>query len=232
MKLVCLLTLVLSAFTVMNADNDLLILHCEASSTIIELENNIGSNPFYGSVDYWNGSSSGQGLATLQTLQQYDCVFTWNDLQYTTGQGDALADYVDGGGTVVLLGWGIAQCHGRILDDAAYCPIAGGSNNHQSVNMGTTYTHPILADVNSITGIYYRVGTSLEAGATLIAEDTIGEPLVAINSEGTVVAINMVAGDYIRWTGDGWVLFNNAIQYLMTTNSLSRSTWAEIKSSF
>jgi hypothetical protein len=42
----------------------------------------------------------------------------------------------------------------------------------------------------------------------------------------------MVAGDYITWTGDGWLLMNNAIQYLMNTVSLEPCTWGSIKANF
>ncbi len=210
------------------ADNDLLVLHCEGGGTLTGVENNIGTDAFYDSVDYLDGSS---GLVDAATMAPYDCVFTWNNYQYTTGQGDELADYVDAGGTVVILGWGIAQCYGRIVDDAAYCPIDGGSNGGGPTDLGTTYTHDILDSVSAITGIGYRVAAALETGATLIAEDTANtEPLVAINAAETVVAINMVAGDYISWTGDGWVLFNNAIQYLMGDDStIEETTWGQIK---
>jgi len=209
--------------------NDLLILHCEGGGTLNGVQNNIGTDPFYGSVDYLDGSVA---LVPLATLQNYTCVFTWNNYQYQTGQGDELADYVDAGGKVVMLGWGIAQCYGRIIDDATYCPIIGGANSHQTLDMGATYAHDILNGVSSITGIYYRVAASLESGATLIADDTIGEPLVAINAGNSVVAINMVAGDYATWTGDGWLLMNNAIKYLMNAVPLERSTWGSIKTSF
>lgn len=211
------------------AVNDLLILHCEGSGTLSGVEDNIGTDPFYGSVDYLDGSVA---LVPLTTLQNYDCVFTWNNYQYSTGQGDELADYVDAGGTVVILGWGITQCYGRIIDDAAYCPIVGGSNMYQNTDLGTTYTHTILDGVSSISTIYFWVNASLESGATLIAENTDGYPLAAINAAETVIALNMVAGDYMTWTGDGWVLMNNAIQYLMSELSLENTTWGEIKTSF
>jgi hypothetical protein len=214
------------------ADNDLLILHAEGGATLNGVAANIEADPFYGDVHYWDAYTA--GLATLSTLQNYDCVFTWNNYQYAAGQGDALADYVDAGGKVVLLGWGIAQCYGRIIDDASYCPLIGGSNLYGSVNLGTTYPpHDILNGVTSITNIDYQVQTSMESGATRIADDTAGLPLCAINAAETVAAINMVAGDYIIWTGDGWILFNNTIHYLMTgPGALQQSTWGAIKAGF
>jgi len=227
MKLTVLFLLVFSAVTVFAA-NDLLILHAEGSGTLNLCHDNFDTNPFYGSVDYLDGSTA---LVPLTTLENYTCVLTWNNLQYLSGQGDILADYVDGGGKVVILGWAIAQCSGRILDDAAYCPLVGGASQSTPVNLGTTYTHDILDGVSSITGIALWIQTSLEAGATLIADNTGGSPLAAINAGNSVVALNLVAGDYISWTGDGWLLMNNAVEYLMNATSLQRSTWGSIKTS-
>ncbi len=47
---------------------------------------------------------------------------------------------------------------------------------------GTTYAHDILNGVSSITGIGYWVTASLESGATLIADNTGGSSLAAINA--------------------------------------------------
>ncbi len=212
------------------AVNDLLILHCEGGASLDGVENNIGTDPFYGSVDYIDGYLS--GLVPLTTLEHYDCVFTWNNHQYAPGQGDVLADYVDGGGKVVILGWAITQCYGRIVDDADYCPMIGGDNQFENVNLGITYPHDILDGVSTITDIYYWVTASMEPGAYLIAENSLGTPLAAINTGNNVVALNLVAGDYITWTGDGWILMNNAIKYLMGGLSLDASTWGSIKTSF
>ena len=209
--------------------NDLLILHCEGAGLLTGVENNIGTNPFYGSVDYIDGSLA---LVPLVTLQNYDCVFTWNNHQYIAGQGDILADYVDAGGKVVILGWGITQCFGRILDDPDYCPMIGANNHHVNVDMGTTYTHDILNGVSAINSIHCWVDATMESGAYLIAENTLGTPLAAINAGNSVIALNIVEGDYIAWTGDGWILMNNAIEFLINPMSLENSTWGSIKANF
>ncbi len=211
------------------AANDLLILHCEGAGTLNLCHDNFDSQPFYGSVDYLDGSTA---LVPLTTLENYTCVLTWNNYQYTAGQGDILADYVDGGGKVVILGWAIAQCEGRILTDAALCPLNGGSNQSTPVNMGTTYTHDILDGVTAINGIGYWVDASLESGATLIAENTSSQPLAAINEGNSVVALNFIAGDYLSWSGDGWLLMNNAVEFLMNNVALHRTSWGSIKTSF
>jgi len=229
MKLVLVLFALVGLSGIGYAANDLLILHCEGGASLNGCQANFDTNPFYGSVDYLDGTST---LIPLATLQNYTCVLTWNNYQYQAGQGDILADYVDGGGKVVICGWAITQCYGRIIDDASYCPIIGGTNQGTPVDLGTTYAHDILDGVTAINGIGYWVQASLESGATLIAENTLSQPLAAINTDKSVVALNLVAGDYIYWTGDGWVLMNNAVEYLMNNVSLSRSTWGEIKASF
>lgn len=228
MRSTVLFLLVFSAVAAFAA-NDLLILHCEGGASLNNCQANFDPNPYYGSVDYLDGSVA---LVPLTTLQNYTCVLTWNNHQYLAGQGDILADYVDGGGKVVILGWALFQCYGRILDDPAYCPLVGGSNQYSPVDLGTTYAHDILDGVSSITGIAYWVTASLEPGATLIADNTGGSSLVAINAGNSVVAVNFVAGDYISWTSDGWILLNNAVEYLMGATSLQRSSWGSIKTSF
>ena len=229
MKVFMVLFALVGLSSISYAANDLLVLHCEGSGTLNLCHDNFDTNPFYGSVDYLDGSV---GIVPLTTLENYTCVLTWNNYQYTAGQGDILADYVDGGGKVVICGWAIAQCEGRIISDAAYCPIVGGANQSTPVNLGTTYAHDILDGVTAITGIGFWVDASLESGATLIAMNTQSQPLVAINAGNSVVAVNLVCGDYISWSGDGWLLLNNAIEFLMNEVSLQRSTWGEIKSSF
>lgn len=227
-KFLCFLILLGFASSALAA-NDLLILHCEGGAHLTGIENNIGADPYYDCVDYIDGSTA---LVPLATLQNYTCVFTWNNFQYISGQGDLLADYVDLGGKVVICGWAITQCYGRIIDDADYCPMIGGSNEFQYVNLGTTYAHDILDGVSTIIDIHNWVMASMESGAYLIAENSMGTPLAAINVGNSVVALNLVAGDYINWSGDGWILINNSIKYLMESVSLDATTWGNIKTSF
>ena len=210
------------------AANDLLIMHCEGAGTLNLCHANFDTNPFYDSVDYLDASVA---IIPLATLQHYDCVLTWNNFQYIAGQGDILANYVDAGGKVVICGWAITQCYGRIVDDPSYCPLVGGINTSAPVNLGSLYPHAILDGVTAITGIGYWVEATLESGALLIADNTAPQPLAAINAAETVVAINLVAGDYISWSGDGWLLMNNAVEFLMGDVSLQSATWAEIKAS-
>lgn len=81
-------------------------------------------------VDYWDARAS---TPTLEFLRSYCCVFTWVDYPYAdnVAMGDALADYVDAGGKVVLGQWTYPTFQenwlgGRIMTPE-YCPITAES---------------------------------------------------------------------------------------------------------
>ncbi|MCX7022368.1 MAG: hypothetical protein NTW26_08885 [bacterium] len=177
---------------------DLLVVYCEGSGgyTISAFDN----DTFYDSVTYMDATYS---LVSQATCANYGSVFSWNNYQYVSGQGDAFGNYVtDDGGTVTLLIWGIAQCSGKITSDATLCPIAGGGNQYSSVNLGTIYddTHPCMdgdmGPVTSINGMYYWVSGTMESGAIRVADNSAGTPLVAINADSNCAALNICPGSY------------------------------------
>jgi hypothetical protein len=192
---------------------DLLVVYCEGGGgyTIPEFDN----DPFYDSVTYMDGTYT---LISQATCADYGCVFSWNNYQYTSGQGDAFGNYVtEDWGAVVLCVWGISQCYGKIITDPTLCPINGGGSQYSSVNLGTIYepNHPIMDYVSSINGMYYWVSGSMESGALRIADNSAGTPLAAINENVDVAALNICPGSYKYWSGDGWTLMNNTIHYIM-----------------
>jgi len=214
-KLVILLALmVVASFA---GQYDLLVAYCEGSGgyTISEFD----SDSFYDSVTYMELSGT---MVPASTLADYGCVFSWNNYQYVSGQGDAFGDYVtDYDGKVILLIWGITQCYGKIVTDPTLCPIAGGGNQYSSVNLGTIYeeTHPIIdgdaGTVSSINGMYYWVSGSMESGALRVADNSAGTPLAAVNSDENCAALNVCPGSYKYWSGDGWTLMGNTIHLMM-----------------
>ncbi len=210
-KLVLLLALLIAASFA--GQYDLLVAYCEGSSgyTIPAFDN----DTFYDSVTYMEITYT---LVPASTLADYGCVYTWNNYQYQSGQGDALGDYVtDYDGAVVLNIWAITQCYGKIVNDASLCPISGSSNQHRYADLGTVHepSHPMMDGVSTITNLYYGVSASMESGALLIADDSLGRPLAAINADENVAALQVCPGSYKYWSGDGWVLANNTIHYLM-----------------
>ncbi|MCD4733594.1 Ig-like domain-containing protein [bacterium] len=72
----------------------------------------------------------------------------------------------------------------------------------------------IMDGVATIDVIYYTVSCDLESGATWIADLANGYDLAAINAAEDVVGFNLYPGDYLAWTGDGWVMINNAIRFI------------------
>jgi hypothetical protein len=214
---------------------DLLIGHTDPGQTS-GVEENIAGDPYYDDVDLedWRAQTP-----SVDHLSEYDCVFTWCSLAYQdrTTLGNNLADYVDAGGAVVILNfcWDSAPfgLSGRIMTDPDYCPLAlvwrGGTRDSQ--DMGDyDPDHPIMDGVESITGIYYWTYLDTWPGATWLADLTNGYALAGINAWENVVGFNMYPGDYRYWEGDGWILFNNAIRYVMgDLPGVSEISWGGVK---
>jgi hypothetical protein len=137
---------------------------------------------------------------TLQTLSAYDVVLVYTNysLANPTALGNVLADYVDGGGKVVLgtyalsSGWGVA---GRITTHG-YSPFTNGGNG--SVSGRITPTTPVdglFADINLGAVTYFWNSNfahpGLDAGATLLATDGAGINMIARSANGKVMGVNL-----------------------------------------
>jgi hypothetical protein len=86
-------------------------------------------------VDYFDAR---YGTPTLAQLQEYGCVLTWVNYAYhdRVAMGNVLADFVDGGGRVILGQWckqteQINWLDGRIMT-ADYCPVASCTTSYWS----------------------------------------------------------------------------------------------------
>jgi hypothetical protein len=201
---------------------DLLVCHCDAGATS-GVEENVGGDPFYDSVVYIDCATT---TPTVETMLEYGCVFTWSNYNYknSTLMGNNLADYMDAGGTVVSCSlahfwadsWGLG---GRYTSDENYCPLTRGGQELDFTDLGDYDPHPIMDGVESITNLYYWQMVSTEAPAMWIADMANGTDLAAINPARNAVGLNFYPGDYGHWEGDGWVLLNNAIKYLMEHGS-------------
>jgi len=196
-----LLLLLVIAVSVSFAGIDVLVAHCDPGATS-QAEAAITH------ADYDSVTSA------------YDVVLTWSDYPYAdkTAMGNNLADYVDAGGKVIVCTLGLNNATyglaGRIVDDDAYCPLTNAGFNFGTTSLGSFDPHLIMDGVTTIDGIYYTVSCDLESGATWIADLANGYDLAAINAAEDVVGFNLFPGDNLRWTGDGWVMINNAIRYV------------------
>jgi|GEM_PF-1139474 len=213
-----LLLVLILAVTVSFAGIDVLVAHCDSGDTS-QAEAAI-THVDYDSVTFMNVSSVGGGTTPdVATLSNYDVVLTWMNYDYAdaTAMGNNLADYVDGGGKVLILNFGsyTSGLAGRIVTDAAYSPLTQAGLNFVNTDLGSfDATHLIMDGVSTITDLYYTLTCDLEAGATWIADLADGYDLAAINATEDVVGLNIHPGDALHWTGDGWVMINNAIRYV------------------
>lgn len=164
---------------------------------------------------------------TLGQLSGYDAVLVYSDygFQNNVAMGDVLADYVDGGGRVVVgalafwtsdhtLGMGGRLSTGGYLPFTQGGQTVGGSNQHLQADLPNS---PYLANVNSFSGGQFAIQNSiaLATGATQIAHWPSGAPLVAVKRR--VVGLNMyppssdAASHFWDASTDGDILMADAL---------------------
>ena len=122
--------------------------------------------------------------------------------------GNALADFVDRGGALVLTlptffeGWEIG---GRLLSQG-YIPFAITDRLRGATSLGAfDATHPIMAGVSAVRTDFSE-RTKLSSGSRLIASWANGDPFVAVGRSG-VVGLNLFV-DY------AWALHDQAVLIL------------------
>ncbi|MDR6120082.1 hypothetical protein QE370_003266 [Aeromicrobium sp. SORGH_AS981] len=129
-------------------------------------------------------SACGAGTPTLQDLQQYDAVMVWNDCNFQDPRalGDVLADYVDGGGHVVVAAFaGADSIAGRFsTEDYSAVVSSGGGGGGRAHLVVDDADDPLLAGVGSFDGggSSYRIPVAPAEGSTVVAHWSTGEPLV------------------------------------------------------
>jgi hypothetical protein len=177
-------------------------------------------------VDVFNIST---GTPTLAQLKQYDAVMVLTDLSPANPAafGNALADYVDAGGGVVVTAFysHAAGMAGRFAS-APYAPFAGSSftlGGPQSLGTRLIPDHPLLAGVGAVNGgtSSFRLRGTLNAGWVRVANWTSGEPMVATNSRlaGRIAMVGMFPvsnaqrGDLWDQNTDGGALLGNALRW-------------------
>ncbi len=192
----------------------------------IDVGNKIEGTGFFDTVDVFTSTTP-----SLSDLIPYDAVFIYSDGGFSGGGGvgDVLADYIDGGGGVVMttflfVNGGSLGFTGRIITDG-YMPFTLDS---QAQNTPLTLvpiesSHEILAGVSSFSGgtaSYHNSSITVTPGATTVANWSNGQPLVAEWApfgSGVVVGVNVYApssdarSDFWATSTDGDILFGNAL---------------------
>lgn len=194
-----------------------------------DVKSKLEGTGLFDTVDAYNIVS---WIPSLTDLQNYDAV-----LVYTNGAGcdgttlgNNLADYMDGGGGVVLTTFAYYSSTGmailgRIKTDG-YLPFttADQAQSIQLFLVADIPGHEILNGVTSFDGgssSFHNSSISTVPGATQIAHWTNGQPLVAAYqpTAGRIVGLNFfppssdVRSDFWNSATDGDLLMANALVY-------------------
>ena len=169
------------------------------------------------------------GTPTLGTLNAYDAVLVYSDMPFAdnVAMGNVLADYVDGGGRVVVGAFSfmpsgvVPQGIGGRLSTGGYLPFTQGSiflggGDHLVLEADLPQS-PYLTGVDSFDGglVSYSNQVGLTSGATQIAHWSDSSPLVAV--KGDVVGLNLYPpssdahGAFWDASTDGDILMANAL---------------------
>ncbi|HEU4566278.1 MAG TPA: hypothetical protein VFS05_16565, partial [Gemmatimonadaceae bacterium] len=145
---------------------------------------------------------------TLEQLAAYDCAIVWTSVAPANpaGNGDRLRQYVDAGGGVVLLPFAYSErsdpweMQGGIMADG-YSPLDLSTTREtvfpRSLNFATALaSDPVLEGVADFTfgGNSTYLALTLDPGATLVASDNFGAPLIAMSRSRRVAGINVYPG--------------------------------------
>lgn len=180
------------------------------------------TNQLIATGDFTSSDITNLGQNTAN-LGDYDAILAWSNSSWTNSVaiGDALADYADAGGGVVISTYSLSSnwaVGGRILD-AGYSPyqsVSPGTGGPFSgvMDMGTA-THSIF---NGISSINYWTNSNYSdpiLTGTEIAKDTFGNSVVAINTIENIIGINIFAG---HMDANENQLFANALNYVANPN--------------
>ncbi len=170
-------------------------------------------------VDAYDAAS---GVPTAEMLADYHAVVVMSEYAFldAAATGNALADYVDAGGSVVEAvaafafdsGFGL-ELGGRFVTDDYEPFLHGEFGYNEYLFLGAHDSrHPIMQGVSNIPG-GFMVSVEMRPGAEWVASWYDGTPLVAVWNQ-NVVGINLYAFDYGDLSGDVALLFHNAIVYV------------------
>jgi len=190
---------------------------------------------------------------TLAELQVFDAVlvFTNSTPQSSVNLGNNLADYVDGGGGVVLTMFAIRASvanrtiEGRFLTANYYCiERSVGASTTGNATLGTIHvpSHPVVANVDSFDGgsSSFRSPAPLNANATRIADWSTGQILIATRDDllGGRVDLGLFAVSQLNSSGswlvstDGAIILRNSVVVASRCDeatAVEPTTWGAIK---
>jgi hypothetical protein len=183
----------------------------------------------------WDYADTRVTTPSVSFLSGYDCVLVWANYAFLdpVGYGNNLADYVDGGGSVVLgafCAYTIGNfLSGRIMLDAAYAPVTGGFNKFVFNNWSGDYAAECVHAGVSGYGATYRDILTLRSGASLMGTFLDGNIAQARNAANNVGYANGAGGFPIDGAGPQWaqVVANHC--NCTDGSATESSTWGQIK---
>jgi len=187
-----------------------------------QFQTEIQAEPSVTVVDLFDASSA---TPTLDQLQQYDIVVPFGDTMFIDSDavGNNLADYVDGGGIVVQYGFSHAGpgdpagINGRWLKDG-YNPYDYSEDLEVNpFSLGDFDAgHPLMAGVTALNSNFANIVTP-NPEATEVAQNNLGESLVAYRPVGTHTTVGVTAyvGTVATESGDWGKIVVNAGNWLL-----------------
>jgi hypothetical protein len=241
MKKITMLVLITLFASTSYAGLDVLMAASDVEGFQINIINGLLGFSDFDSVDWWNMSTL--GTPSLSDIEGYDCVVTWSDDSWpdATAWGNTLADYVDGGGTVVLAVFSFQQgidIQGRIIT-SGYSPMLTNDSDHYSndtIDLANPDEpgHPFLDGLTSV-GCGYRDYVYITSWGHLVAHFTDGEEALAYNDAHNVSGVNIFpgcAGYGLDWFGDFPQLLRNVIVWMNPTTDIQPTSLGTLKAMY
>jgi hypothetical protein len=198
-----------------------LIVYADSEGLPTQLQSEIQAEPNVVAVDLFDATV---GTPTLGQLQQYEIVVPFSNSPFLDADtlGNNLADYVDGDGIVVQYGfahYGPGQpygINGRWVTDG-YNPYDYSINlEFNPFSLGTFDAgHPLMAGVTTLNSNIANIVTP-NAAATEVAQNSLGESLVAYRTVATHTTVGVTAyiGAAAIQSGDWGKMIVNAGNWL------------------
>lgn len=199
-----------------------LVLHSDGASGASTVNSLLATGQF-ASLQSHDVNSS--GLPSLATLSGYDSILVYTSFAPSNpvGLGNLLADYVDGGGHLVLGGYGFStpwSVSGRIMS-TGYSPFIPGAKGPGGTSLlPVAVADPMLQSINMSAVQFGNAATSakptLDAGAIVVAVDNLGVYRLARSGSRAVVGLNFFprGGNFNGNNAEFYRLVANAMQPL------------------
>lgn len=167
---------------------------------------------------------------SLSDLTPYDAVLVWTNSSFSNSQtvGDVLKQYVDGGGGVVMGTFAFSNSWAMTggIFDPNYSPFLPSFQQSVSgtINMATVPnpSHPIFKNISADPVYWWNSNYSnppLNTGGILLASDTYGNNVVAVNPSGKVIGMVIFPGYLSQGNASTYLLVANAL------NSVASPSW-------